>query len=268
MSIQINAFSIPCPGVQKKVIYHFSDLHLALVDPTESPEQQAAAQDKARGSDECRFWFAAHCKEPFDESVSAAAYFEQLLAACGDGDAVLCAGDLVEHPNAATLRFIEEKTAGLPFLTICGNHDPIEKIPDGYAVSAAKEPVQEMDLGDLRVLAFDDSRRVITPDQLAALETALAQDTPLIILLHIPFAVAENEAMLRGCGEYFMLNYDGCPAENHRFVQLIQANPHRIVAVLAGHLHFNHTCSVAEGLTQYVSSQGMAGHLNRYVIGE
>ena len=127
--------------------------------------------------------------------------------------------------------------------------------------------VMRTDLGDLIVLGFDDSTRVITPAQLDALREALAGDKPLIILLHIPFAVPENEAMLRGCGEYFMLNYDGCPAENTAFVELITSHPHRIVAVLAGHLHFNHTCPVAEGLTQYVSSQGMTGHINRYVIG-
>ena len=125
-----------------------------------------------------------------------------------------------------------------------------------------------MDLGDLTVLGFDDSTRVITPAQLAALKAALAGHKPLVILLHIPFAVAENAALLRGCGEYFMLNYDGCPAENTEFVQLITRHPHRIAAVLAGHLHFHHTCPIADGLTQYVSSQGMTGHVNRYVIGE
>ena len=181
---------------------------------------------------------------------------------------MLCAGDLVEHFGDATMRYVEQQTAGLPFMTVCGNHDTAGKFPDGRPLSAAKAGVQRMDLGDLRVLGFDDGERVITPAQLAALQKALAEDAPLVILLHIPFAVAENEAMLRGCGQYFMLNYDGCPPENREFVELIRSHHHRIAAVLAGHLHFNHTCPVAEGLTQYVSSQGMTGHLNRYVIGE
>lgn len=267
MSIQLHEFTIPCAGVTKKIIYHFSDLHLSVADPAADPEEQAAAQKAADSFDQCRRWFADHCKEPFDHTLPATAYFEELIAACGDGDAVLCAGDLVEHFGTATLRYVEDKVTSLPFMTVCGNHDTAEKFPDGYALSAAKAAVQTLDLGDLTVLGFDDSTRVITPAQLDALREALAGDKPLLILLHIPFAVPENEAMLRGCGEYFMLNYDGCPAENTAFVELITSHPHRIVAVLAGHLHFNHTCPVAERLTQYVSSQGMTGHINRYVIG-
>ena len=268
MSLHIHHYTIPCPGVERKVIYHFSDLHLAVVDPTAPAEEQQEAAKAAESFDECRRWFAEHCKEPFDESFSATAYFEAILRQCADGDAVLCAGDLAEHFGDATLRYVDEKTAHLPFMTVCGNHDTPDKIPDGYALSAAKAAVQEMHLGDLRILGFDDSTRTITPAQVAALKEALAEETPLVILLHIPFAVAENEAMLRGCGEYFMLNYDGCPEENREFVELIESHPHRIVAVLAGHLHFNHLCPVGAGLTQYVSSQGMTGHINRYVIGE
>lgn len=268
MSLQLHEFSIPFPGVSKKVIYHFSDCHLGVADADSTPEERAAAQKAEQEFDECRRWFAAHCKEPFDADVTARTYFEEILAACGDGDAVLCAGDLVESFVPATLHYVEEKIAELPFMTVCGNHDTPAKFPAGYALSAAAAPVQRMDLGDLLVLGFDDSARTITPEQLAALETALAGDKPVLVLLHIPFAVRSNEAMLRGCGEYFRLNYDDCPAENVEFIRLIAENPHRIVAVLAGHLHFNHTCPVTAPLTQYVSSQGMCGHLNRYVIGE
>ncbi len=268
MNVQLHEFIIPFAGVKQKIIYHFSDLHLAVADPAADPEEQEEAAKAAKSFDDCRHWFAEHCKEPFDDSLSAAEYFERLVAACGDGDAVLCAGDLVEHFGDATMRYADRQVAHLPFMTVCGNHDTPDKFPDGYAISAAKAEVQMMELEDLRVLGFDDSTRVITPTQLDTLKEALAGDKPLIILLHIPFAVAENEAMLRGCGEYFMLNYDGCPEENLEFVELIKSHPHRIAAVLAGHLHFNHVCPVAEGLTQYVSSQGMTGHINRYVIGE
>jgi len=267
MSLQLHEFTIPFPGVKRKILYHFSDLHLAVADPAADTTEQEEAGKAIQSFDECRRWFADHCKEPFDDTLTAAHYFEAIVAQCADGDAVLCAGDLVEYPNAATMRYIEEKTAALPFMTVCGNHDTAAKFPDGYTLSAAKAEVQAMDLGDLLVLGFDDSERTITPAQLTALKEALAGDKPLIILLHIPFAVAENEALLRGCGEYFRLNYDGCPPENVEFIELIQNHPHRIAAVLAGHLHFNHTCPVTAGLTQYVSSQGMTGHLNRYVIG-
>ena len=266
--LQLHEFHIPYPGVPRTVIYHFSDCHLAVSDAASTPNEVALAEEKTAAFDECRRWFADHCKEPFDPSCTAVAYFEAILDACRDGDAVLCAGDLVEAPTPATLRYIDRVTADLPFLTVLGNHEVADTIPDGYAFSATKAPVQRLDLPGLTVLGFDDGQRVITPRQLAALQTALAEDKPLVILLHIPFAVLENEQLLRGCGEYFRLNHDDCPSENLEFVRLITENSHRIVAVLAGHLHFNHTCPVTATLTQYVSSQGLTGHLNRYVIGE
>lgn len=266
--LQLHEFTIPFPGVPRTVIYHFSDCHLAVADPDSTPEEAALAAQKTREFDDCRRWFADHCKEPFDSGLTATDYFEAILDACRDGDAVLCAGDLVEAPTPATLRYMDRVTAPLPFLTVLGNHEAADTIPDGYAFSAAKAPVQTMELPGLTVVAFDNGQRIITPEQLDALQEALAGDKPLVILMHIPFAVPENEALLRGCGEYFRLNHDDCPAENLAFVRLIQDNSHRIAAVLAGHLHFNHTCPVTDTLTQYVSSQGMTGHLNRYVIGE
>lgn len=268
MKVQLHEYVIPFEGIAKKVIYHFSDCHLAVADGNSTPQEVADTEEKTKEFDDCRRWYANHCHEPFDGSLTSLEYFEEILAACADGDGVLCAGDLAECFHPATMAYLDKKTAGLPFMTVCGNHDYPDRIPDGYAFSAAKAPVQRLDLGDMLVLGFDDSRRVITREQLTALQTALAGDKPVLVLLHIPFAVPENEAMLRGCGEYFRLNHDDCPAENLEFIRLITENAHRVVAVLAGHLHFNHTCPVTDTLTQFVSSQGLCGHLNRYVIGE
>ena len=268
MDLHIHEFTIPFPGISKKVIYHFSDCHLAVADAQSTPEEITETEKATREFDDCRRWFAEQYHELFDGASTAKAYFEEILTACRDGDAVLCAGDLAECFNHATLQRLDDKTAPFTFLSVCGNHDQASFFPDGYAISAVKQPVQRLDLGDLLVLGFDDSLRVITPQQLAALEAALAEDKPLLLLMHIPFGVEGNIHMLRGCGEYFLLNYDGCPEENHRFVPLIQENHHRILAVLTGHLHFNHTCPIAGDLTMYGSSQGMAGQINRFVIGE
>lgn len=268
MSVFLHEFTIPAPGIRRKVIYQFSDCHLALTDADSTPEEVAAVAKATAGMDSCRQWFCNEHNQPLDPALSGADYFRQLIDQCADGDAVLCAGDLAECFNHATLQYLDDMTAPFTFMTVCGNHDQASFFPDGYAISAVKQPVQRLDLGDLLVLGFDDSLRVITPEQLEALEAALAEEKPLLLLMHIPFGVEGNIHMLRGCGEYFLLNYDGCPEENHRFVRLIQENHHRIVAVLTGHLHFNHTCPIAGDLTMYGSSQGMAGQINRFVIGE
>ena len=69
-------------------------------------------------------------------------------------------------------------------------------------------------------------------------------------------------------GEYFWFNYPGCPGENLELLKIIRENRNDIAMVLAGHLHFRNDSLIAEGVTQYVSSQGITGYMNRFVIGE
>jgi hypothetical protein len=89
----------------------------------------------------------------------------------------------------------------------------------------------------------------------------------VVIAMHVPIQVEGNQAHAR-CDDYFRLNHAEAPQENLEFIDLIRKNAGKIVAVVAGHLHFLNTCELAPGLTQYVSSQGLLGNLNRYVIGE
>ena len=134
MSVQLHEFRIPFAGVKRTVIYHFSDLHLAVADETSTPDEVTATQKAVSEFDECRRWFAEQYHEPFAVEKTAVDYFEEILAACGDGDAVLCAGDLAECYHPATMQYLDAATAGLNFMTVCGNHDTADKIPEGYAL--------------------------------------------------------------------------------------------------------------------------------------
>ena len=209
MSLSLHHFTIPAPGIKRKVIYQFSDCHLSWADADSTPEEVAAVTKATVGMDGCRQWYAKEKNEPYDTALTAVDYFDKLLEQCADGDAVLCAGDLAECFNHATLQRLDDKTAPFTFLSVCGNHDQASFFPDGYAISAVKQPVQRLDLGDLLVLGFDDSLRVITPQQLAALEAALAEDKPLLLLMHIPFGVEGNIHMLRGCLQRFHIRKIG-----------------------------------------------------------
>ena len=55
---------------------------------------------------------------------------------------------------------------------------------------------------------------------------------------------------------------------NLRFIELIKANSDKIAAVLCGHLHFANDSHITDGIMQYVSTQGVTGNLNKYIIGE
>ena len=90
----------------------------------------------------------------------------------------------------------------------------------------------------------------------------------MIIVMHIPIMTDGNKARLEKSGVYFQLNYEGCPESNIRFIELIKQNSDKVVAVLAGHLHYADVSEIGNGVMQYVTAQGVTGNINKYIIGE
>lgn len=268
----IHEYHIRIKGVKRKILYQFSDVHLCLADADSTPRDRERAEARTQSWREERLQFAKGHGEACGEElqIPAEEHLAHLLKAVAkDGDALVIAGDLFDFVNEASARAYDRYFADftVPHLFVCGNHEPKKDIPDGYAMASIKQPVQIMDLGDLTIVGFDDSDRTITPEQLAALQRLLAQGKPLIIAMHIPIQAEGNEAHEK-CDDYFRLNYPGAPRENLAFIDLIRQNADKIAAVLTGHLHFLNTYEIAPGLVQYVSSQGILGNLNRFVIGE
>ena len=270
-NIILHEYRIRIPGVSPKVLYHFSDVHLSLSDALSTPEECAKAAEKTQSWEKERLNFAKHHGEPHDASapIAASDYLDALLRTAQGGDALVIAGDLFDYVSPANVRAYEARFGSLPFphMFVRGNHESVKSIPDGSRLAKIKRPVQLLDLGDLMIAGFDDAARVISAEQLDALRSLLAQPKPLIIALHIPIQTQDN-AQHRHCDDYFRLNYEGAPAENLAFIDLICQNAGKIAAVLAGHLHFLNACELAPGIPQYVSSQGILGNINRYYIGE
>ena len=269
--VLVHSYQIPAKGIGKKVIYHFSDIHLSVQDALSTPEEAEKARKASEGWANGRLWFANKYGEPAAEAqkLPAEDHFFRLLELTREGDAVVMAGDLCEYVSPANLRFLDEKLSGCaaPWMAVCGNHDMAEEIPDGYLFSRTKEPVQVLDLGDLLIVGFDNAKRGIAAEQNARLRELLATGKLLIVAMHVPIMTEDNRELLTDCGEYFQLNHAGADKETLEFVQILQKNAGQIVAVLAGHLHFGNVSEIAPGLRQYVSSQGILGNLNRYEIG-
>jgi 3',5'-cyclic AMP phosphodiesterase CpdA len=180
------------------------------------------------------------------------------------------AGDLCEYISPANLRFLDEKlgSSSIPWLAVCGNHDPAETIPDGLLFSRTKQPVQVLDLEDLLIVGIDNAKRCITAQQNTRLRELLATGKPMILAMHVPVLTEGNRELLTDCGEYFQLNHAGADRETLEFANLLRENAGQIVAVLAGHLHFQNVSEIAPSLPQFISSQGILGNINRYEIGE
>lgn len=128
--------------------------------------------------------------------------------------------------------------------------------------------MQKLDLGDMVILGFDNSVPISTEQQLAIFCQVLEEEKPILIAMHIPIMTVGNRERLQECGEYFQLNYEGCPKGNLKFIDMIRENAHQIIAVTCGHLHGLNVTEICPGVMQYVSSRGLIGSLSVYEIGE
>ena len=270
-SILIHSYRIPVEGIRKKVIWHFSDIHLSEYDALSIPEEILRAKEVSKGWEETRRYFALENGEAWEpeQSIPAREHLDALLELSKTGDALIVAGDMSDYISPANMRCLEEafQDFPIPWVAVCGNHDPAEQIPEGFLYSRVKEEVQLLELEDMVILALDDSRRQIAPRQVDALRQLLAGDKPIVIAMHVPFSTPENREKLEQCGEYFRLDHPQAGPEVEVFRQLIRENRDKIVALMAGHLHFGNVSQLVPGVTQYVSSQGILGNINRYEIG-
>lgn len=269
--IAVHNYKIPVKGIQKKIIYHFSDVHLAQYDSLSSDEEKSKAIDASAYWEALRYDFANNHNESYTKAQqqSACAHFLKLLTVARDGDALVMAGDICDYINGANLRFLdtELRKFPVPFMSVVGNHEKCEEIPDDHILSPSKSPTQILDLSDFVIFGMDNSLRQVTAEQNRQLKELLLQGKPLVIAMHVPIMTEENREQLLECGEYFQLNHEHAPEEVQQFIEIIRQNPSRIIAVLAGHLHFANNTEITAGVTQYVSSQGVLGNINRYEIG-
>lgn len=271
-NILLHEYQIKLEGVKKKTIYHFSDTHLTEYDTLSTEAETEQAKKATENWIRVREYFATHHKEPYGEAqqINAKEHFLNLVNVSRDGDALVIAGDMLDYVSPANVRLADEALRGhpCPVVALCGNHENPSSIPDGTAISKMKEPVQVVEWDDLIILGIDDSKREITEKQYDALVTALESKKKVIVAMHIPIMVEGNENVLKGAGEYFRLNYKDCPELNHKFIELIRSSADKIAAVLCGHLHFANNTPLSDGLVQYVSTQGITGNINKYIIGE
>ena len=273
-TLTVARFDIPVPGVAKKTICHFSDIHLTAFDELSTPEEKEKALQDTQGWIDTRRWFAEKYGAPTGEAQMADSrlqYARLVALANAEADAVVLAGDIMNNVTPADIRATEKGLADLqvPFVIVSGNHEPKSKLPEGMRLSMMKQPVSALDLGDLQILGVDNQERRITQEQLDRMQELLATGKKTVVVMHVPIVNEENRDAVFGCGEYFRMNeYDGCPPENEAFIRLLTAPESPVVAVMTGHLHFQNVSHLTETLCQYGTSQGITGNVHLYTIGE
>ena len=262
--VEINA-----KGVKRSYRFlHISDAHVAVASENASDEERALAEKQAKR------WSLG--------VLTSTCAFEEMLKYVRHvrPDALLIAGDAVDYQDEATAdwmvgRLAALKNEGIDTLYAFGNHEGasyVESIPDYRAyydlysdVMGGDPSFQIMDLGDLLLVAVEDSMRDITESQLERMRSVIAEakerEISIILLLHIPiFADELAPSVLKIWGPSFML---GSLAEDsptvHEFCNLIKSEESPIAAVLAGHIHYSQKGYVSPGRMQYVSAPAFEG---------
>ena len=270
--IQLHEYYIPFKKVKRKVIYHFSDSHLTEFDGLCSDAEIEKAKKATAAWEDVRKGFCDVSGEGYGDLQCQApiVHLENLLNASADGDALIIAGDTLDYISDANVRASDKALKGfeLPYIAVCGNHESASLFPEGHALSGMKRDMQVCELEDMVIIGIDDSQRKISRELIERFAKLLEGEKPILLAMHIPIMTDGNYERLSKSGVYFQLNYEGCPQENFEFIDLIKTNSERFIAVLAGHLHYPNISEITEGLTQYVSGQGITGNINRYIIGE
>ncbi len=271
-SVSLHSYKIMAKGIKKKIIYHFSDVHLTEYDALSDAQEKTEAIKQTRYWEDMRCDFAKKHGEEYKDAnrQSTHTHFCNLIDAAGDGDALVLTGDIFDYINGANLRTAEKELKKLspPFLWAIGNHENADEIPESLVFSDVKKSVQILEFDDMNIFCIDDSNREIKDEQNAQLKSVLKSGKLVLIAMHVPIMTAGNTALLEECGEYFRLNHPNASPQVYEFIDIIKQNSEQIVAVLAGHLHFANNTEITEGVMQYVSTQGALGNINRYEIGE
>ncbi len=270
-NVLVNEFTIAREDIKKKIIYHFSDVHLAEFDETSSESEKKRAIESQSAWETVRKDFANLHSESCEECqlTSAKEHLKNLISLSKDGDALVMTGDIVDFVSDANLKVIDSVLSGFdkPFISVCGNHEDAKGIPDGFIFSKTKESTQTLDLGDLIIFGIDNSRSSVTKEQNEKLLDVLTLNKPIIIAMHVPVMTDGNKEELIKYDEYFYLNNSRIDGETLKFIEILKNNAEQIIAVFSGHLHFSDESEIAPNLTQFVASQGILGNVNKYVIG-
>ncbi len=261
------------PGVKgEHLLMHISDTHLNVTDELSTPEERAESEKQeamwavfkekfARG----QLDFAKGNDEPYGEPqrISTVEAFEKQLALAEElkPEALLLSGDNLERMHPAGQRYLRRKLEayGGRFLCVPGNHE------DAECEGVWSPGVRTLELEGFRVTAVDNSKKTVSPADLAALKALCKEGVPVIVLCHIPIATPFCRDAMGDLMEYFYIDAETAEENAREFISLCESSE-AIRAVLCGHVHGYHAVEFAPGKPQIIGSQGMAGAVDLFTV--
>lgn len=194
-------------------------------------------------------------------------------------DGMFLTGDLIDFPSSKNVALLYENASSLTGKAIfnLGNHDwnYSDDYMTGNSVAVNKPLFSELCGGDTDIAvieydefiiaAVDNSGDVVTDATVAKFFDLYEKNKPIILLLHVPLHVDTLTADVKAAwggrditmGIGAMGSDWGSVQEFYTSVCLSEDTP--VVAVFAGHVHFNHEDTFPNGVKQYVTSAGYFG---------
>ncbi len=224
-----------------------TDTHMVVSSSEDSEQITANAAERSPGFVD-------------DNGVSSALQFPAWMAYANEQqvDGVLFGGDIIDYPSKGNLEHLQKNLDMLsqPYIYTLGNHDwtypweymtqkgEEEYLPLLEPMMQGNTTIQHLDIGELTVVAVDNSSGQVNGEALEAYQQILAEGRPTIVLVHVPFMTQSvlgkakevwSSPVVIGAGNYGGI-YEN--EESAAFVQMTTAADSPVVAVLAGHVHF------------------------------
>ena len=194
-------------------------------------------------------------------------------------DGMFLTGDLIDFPSEKNIALLYENVGRFSGKSIfcLGNHDwnYSDDYMTGNAVTVNRPLFNDLTGGDpylsyveydeFLVVAVDNSSDVVTDDTVNKFLALCEKGKPIVLLLHVPLHADTLEPDVRKAwgnrnitmGPGAMGSDWGSVQTFYNAVAVDENSP--VVAVFAGHVHFNHEDTLPNGITQYVTSTGYTG---------
>lgn len=200
-----------------------------------------------------------------------------------DVDAVLMGGDMLDFLSEANWNHLKSGLDKLemPYLYATADHDLRTYYAD-YSVDEGNQLRNDMSQGLIDVLEYDEfiilsvneSTAQLTEDAIVEIEKVVEIGKPIIVMLHVPLDSTVDgglgEKSKEVWGNRKLLWGEGCnyaPNETtQKFVDIINAEDTSVVAVLAGHLHFEYICMLNDNVKQYIFNPAFSGEIALFTV--
>ena len=174
LDMQVLTSEIDAGAEETFIVLHTSDTHLTLCEETDTKDIRTKAKKRTK-----RF---KNLQEQKLEYVIDLAKEKNAL--------VVHTGDIMDFPTDANIARAKKFFDDTGCLYVPGNHEPEDKESDYYKkLAAASHRSLDFFVEEVSGVCFvgiDNSDHKMTATQLAQLKTVVAQNKPIILLVHAP----------------------------------------------------------------------------------